>query len=66
MASATTHAQDYGPGFATHVVDVEVDPETGKVTILRYTAAQDVGKAIHPTMSRGRSRAAWRRGSAGR
>ena len=27
---------------------VEVDPETGKVTILRYTAVQDVGTAIHP------------------
>ena len=39
-----------GPGsaFATHIVDVEVDPETGKVEILRYTAAQDAGKAIHP------------------
>ena len=30
------------------MVDVEVDPETGKVTVLRYTAVQDVGKAIHP------------------
>jgi len=30
-------------------VDVEVDPETGKVTILRYTAVQDAGKAIHPS-----------------
>jgi CO/xanthine dehydrogenase Mo-binding subunit len=29
-------------------VDLEVDPETGKVTILRYTAVQDVGKAVHP------------------
>jgi CO/xanthine dehydrogenase Mo-binding subunit len=28
---------------------VEVDPETGKVTILRYTAVQDVGKAVHPS-----------------
>ncbi len=53
MASATTHAQEYGPGFATHVVDVEVDPETGKVTILRYTAVQDVGKAIHPSYVEG-------------
>ncbi len=37
-----------GPSFAVHIVDVEVDPETGKVTILRYTAVQDVGRAIHP------------------
>ncbi|MCS6772723.1 MAG: xanthine dehydrogenase family protein molybdopterin-binding subunit [Thermoflexales bacterium] len=36
------------PALATHVVDVEVDIETGKVSILRYTAAQDVGRAIHP------------------
>jgi len=48
MASATVHPEDYGPGFATHIVDVEVDPETGKVEILRYTATQDVGRAIHP------------------
>jgi CO/xanthine dehydrogenase Mo-binding subunit len=29
-------------------VDVEVDPDTGKVTVLRYTAIQDAGKAVHP------------------
>ena len=37
------------PGFSTQFCDVEVDPETGKVTILRFVAAQDVGKAIHPS-----------------
>ena len=37
-----------GPCLATHIVDVEVDPETGKVDVLRYTAVQDAGKAIHP------------------
>jgi CO/xanthine dehydrogenase Mo-binding subunit len=37
-----------GGGFGTHIVDVEVDPDTGKVDILRYTAVQDVGRAIHP------------------
>ena len=42
-----------GGSFGTHIVDVEVDPETGRVTILRYTAAQDVGKAIHPVMIEG-------------
>ncbi|MGE3595959.1 MAG: xanthine dehydrogenase family protein molybdopterin-binding subunit, partial [Dehalococcoidia bacterium] len=31
-----------------HLVDVAVDPETGKVEILRYTAFQDVGRAVHP------------------
>lgn len=42
-----------GSAFATNIVDLEVDPETGKVTILRYTAIQDVGKAIHPSYVEG-------------
>ena len=45
--------QHCGGAFATHVVDVEVDPELGKVKILRYTAAQDVGTAIHPSYVEG-------------
>jgi len=40
-------------GFGTHLVDVEVDPETGKVSILRYTAIQDAGKAVHPSYVEG-------------
>jgi xanthine dehydrogenase molybdenum-binding subunit len=48
MVSASVFAEGHAPGFATHIVDVEVDPETGKVDILRYTAVQDVGRAIHP------------------
>ena len=48
QARADVSPTTAGPAFATHVVDVEVDPETGKVDILRYTAAQDVGTAIHP------------------
>lgn len=39
--------------FGTHCVDVEVDPETGKIQILRYTVAQDVGTAIHPSYVEG-------------
>src|SRR5690606_24145916 len=35
------------PGFSAQFCDVEVDPETGYVKILRYVAAQDVGRAIH-------------------
>ena len=42
-----------GPAFATHIVDVEVDEETGKVTVLRYTAVQDCGRAIHPSYVEG-------------
>lgn len=47
------NAQGAGPGFATHICDVEVDPDTGKVTVLRYTAVQDVGRAIHPDFVEG-------------
>ncbi len=42
-----------GGCFATHIVDVEVDPDTGKIDILRYTAVQDVGKAVHPSYVEG-------------
>jgi CO/xanthine dehydrogenase Mo-binding subunit len=42
-----------GGAFATHIVDVEVDPDTGKVGILRYTAVQDCGTAIHPSYVEG-------------
>ena len=39
--------------YTANIVDVEVDPETGKVEILRYTAFQDVGKAVHPSYVEG-------------
>jgi CO/xanthine dehydrogenase Mo-binding subunit len=52
-AEVSLNAQGAGPGFATHLCDVEVDAETGQVTILRYTAVQDVGKAIHPSYVEG-------------
>ena len=46
-------ASGAGNAFGTHIVDVAVDPDTGKVQILRYTAVQDVGKAIHPSYVEG-------------
>jgi CO/xanthine dehydrogenase Mo-binding subunit len=42
-----------GPGFGVHCCDVKVDNDTGCVTISRYTAAQDVGTAIHPSYVEG-------------
>ena len=50
---ATSQPRGVGGAYATHVVDVEVDPDTGKVSILRYTATQDVGTAIHPSYVEG-------------
>ena len=47
------NAQGAGPGFGAHICDVEVDKETGQVTIIRYTAVQDVGRAIHPSYVEG-------------
>ncbi len=42
-----------GPAYGCHIVDVAVDPDTGKVDILRYSAVQDVGTAIHPAYVEG-------------
>ena len=53
VGSANLDPRGAGSAFATHVVDLEVDPDTGKVTILRYTAVQDAGKAIHPSYVEG-------------
>ena len=53
VGRATVNPGGVGNAFALHVVDVEVDPETGKVEILRFTALQDAGKAIHPSYVEG-------------
>src|SRR5258708_34109313 len=50
---ASVNARGVGPGFAPTCVDVEVDPDTGKVHLLRVTVAQDAGKAIHPSYVEG-------------
>lgn len=53
VGRASVDPKEPGGAFGTHVVDVEVDPETAKVTILRYTVVQDAGKAIHPSYVEG-------------
>ena len=50
---ASINAKGAGPGFGTHICDVEVDRETGRVTVVRYTAIQDAGRAIHPSYVEG-------------
>ncbi len=47
--SMTGHA----PGLSAMFCDVEVDPDTGAVTILNFVAAQDAGRAIHPSYVEG-------------
>lgn len=41
-------ADGAGVSFASHICDVEVDPETGATKVVRYTVVQDAGKAVHP------------------
>ncbi len=50
---AEINAQGAGPSLGTQIVDVEVDPETGGITVLRHTVIQDAGKAIHPAYVEG-------------
>ena len=50
---AELNVAQQGPGFGTHIVDVEVDRATGLVKVLRYTIIQDAGKAVFPEFVRG-------------
>ena len=50
-AALTTTGE--GGAFAANILDVEVDPETGKIEVLRCTVFQDAGKAIHPSYVEG-------------
>ncbi len=53
VTSVTVTPSNSSGAFATHIADIEVDPETGKVDVIRYTAVQDAGKAIHPSYVEG-------------
>ena len=46
--SSSLNSTSAAPAFGVHICDAEVDKETGRTTITRYTAIQDAGKAIHP------------------
>jgi CO/xanthine dehydrogenase Mo-binding subunit len=53
VGRASVDPAGVGGAFATHIADVEVDEETGKVNVVRYTVVQDAGKAIHPSYVEG-------------
>jgi CO/xanthine dehydrogenase Mo-binding subunit len=53
VGRAAVAPKGVGPSFSVHIVDVEVDLETGKTDILRYTAVTDVGTAVHPSYAEG-------------
>jgi CO/xanthine dehydrogenase Mo-binding subunit len=47
------NADGAGVSFAVHIADAEVDRETGRTRITRYTVVQDAGKAVHPSYAEG-------------
>jgi CO/xanthine dehydrogenase Mo-binding subunit len=53
IGRAAINAPMAGPAFAVHICDVAVDRETGQSSVIRYTAIQDVGKAVHPSFVEG-------------
>jgi CO/xanthine dehydrogenase Mo-binding subunit len=53
VGRASAAPEGFTNAFGAHIADVEIDPETGKTTILRYTAIQDAGKAVHPSYVEG-------------
>ena len=53
VGHGTANPAGVGNAFAINIADVEVDPDTGKVEVLRFTAVQDCGKAIHPSYVEG-------------
>jgi CO/xanthine dehydrogenase Mo-binding subunit len=53
IGRAAVNAPMAGPGFSANICDIEVDKDTGVSRVVRYTAIQDVGKAIHPSFVEG-------------
>ena len=53
VGRAAVDAAGPGGAYCAVIADVKVDPDTGKVDILRFTMAQDAGKAIHPSYVEG-------------
>jgi len=56
--SASDRQGGVGAQLAGHIVDLEVDPDTGKVDILRYTTFLDAGKAVYPSYVEGQMQGA--------
>lgn len=46
----------------THVVEVEIDPETGVTTLVRYTAVDDYGVMVNPMVVAGQAHGAMAQG----
>jgi CO/xanthine dehydrogenase Mo-binding subunit len=54
LSDATRYGNESGAyNFACQAAEVEVDPDTGKVTVLQYVAASDCGTVIFPLGAEG-------------
>ncbi len=55
--AGSAHVTELIPAFpnGTHIVEVEVDPETGVTVIARYTAIDDVGRVVNPMIVDGQT-----------
>ncbi|GAB6154284.1 molybdopterin-dependent oxidoreductase [Desulfosporosinus burensis] len=53
VVTHTYHGTSNPGAYAVHFAEVEVDTETGRVRVVDYLAAHDVGKAINPGMVEG-------------
>jgi len=58
VGHASIERRKGAPSYAAAVADVEVEPETGRVQLLRLVVAQDVGKAINPMAVEGQMQGA--------
>ena len=54
-AECDEHFTDGGFPFGCAVCEVEIDPDTGAVEIVRYTAIDDVGRAVNPLILHGQT-----------
>jgi carbon-monoxide dehydrogenase large subunit len=56
-ALAQTHRYDRGAGYTfpngAHVAEVEIDPDTGEIAVVAYTAVDDCGRVINPLLASG-------------
>ena len=52
-STASVNPSSAGAAYGVHICDLEVDLATGKTDVIRYTAVQDVGKAVHPQYAEG-------------
>jgi CO/xanthine dehydrogenase Mo-binding subunit len=52
-STSSVNLAEAGNAYGVHICDLEVDLATGKTDVVRYTAIQDVGKAVHPQYAEG-------------